>query len=320
MEEEPLYNFSRLPVSQTLIRDGSQCTAAVAHSRFIALGTSSGEVLLVDPVRGVEVQRGKVHSGSVTGVAFDAECSWVGSCSEDGSAMVCKIGASEDEPLPQSRALQTICVPPDYARNDRRPVALGSRAGKVTVRWRPGHFNAESSKTYDMGAGPVRGMAWACNCLAWVQDDGVRIVGGNDSDPQGWKALIWTPPPGMSVHPEEKTLQGTPFLETALLESCPPRLCWEVLPRPLVGGKAQGSSGGSGGGGVIAYLHIAWGDTVQTVAIREIIEVEAPTTPLLPPPPPPPPLPHHLFCTAYQYVIHTNGFGYATHNKYNIKY
>ena len=94
MEDEPLFNYARCAISIT-----TPFSCATAHPRLLALGTTSGDIFLLDPATGVERRRfPSHHRGPVLSLSVDDDCEWLASCSSD-VIRVCPLGPTEEPPF-----------------------------------------------------------------------------------------------------------------------------------------------------------------------------------------------------------------------------
>ena len=244
--EEPLLNFSRLPLPASL---SGAATALAVHGRgpFVFVGSAGGAIHALDLAGREWRPRMQPHRGGgegrVNAVVVDETGEWVGSASDDGSAAACATFSDEALSYAQHRAVRCVALAPDFARNRERPIVAGGLGGRLRLVRRGWLLlGSTTERVLHEGEGPVRACCWAPGggLVAWANDAGVKLL-----DVDSGEALLFVPAPRDAPPPE----------------LCPPRLVWE--------GETT--------------LLVAWADTVRVVVVRERDFVTGEAAALAPP-------------------------------------
>lgn len=169
-ELEPTLKYQRLGGScpSILARDAASCLAA--HNKFMALGTVSGAVHVLD-LAGNEIRRFTPHSAAVLDVCIDTTGEFVGSCSQDGTVVVSSLFGGDSSTHWYHRPVHAIALDPDYAA--RRTFATGGLADQLVINSR-GWFGSKDSVVHS-GEGPIQTIRIAGHMLAWANDHGVKV-------------------------------------------------------------------------------------------------------------------------------------------------
>lgn len=71
------------------------------------------------------------HSAVVNDLSFDLEGEYIGSCSDDGSVVICGLFSDEKTKFEYHRPMKAIALDPDYTRNASRRFVAGGLAGNL---------------------------------------------------------------------------------------------------------------------------------------------------------------------------------------------
>ena len=250
----PYFSFSRVPLSPSV-----SVSSASAHARFVAAGTTTGAVVLLD-YAGTERRRWSAHSARVSCVCIDDAGEFIASASEDGTVVVRSTGLSGDDVAGEGwaaslvdggedrvsfthhRPVLALALAADYASpSSSRAIVAGGDGGRLRLARRTTLLGASTETVLKEGAGPVRAIALSpmLKLLAWADDEGVKMIAPLSDRPKEPIGFYETP----AFAPPR--------------EAAPPRLLWEEGTDAVAAAEA------------VALLHISWGNTIRTVAVRE---------------------------------------------------
>ncbi|KAL6575787.1 Vacuolar protein sorting-associated protein 41 [Orobanche hederae] len=171
-EEEPRLKYQRMggSVPSLLQSDAASCIAVA--ERMIALGTHSGSVHILDFL-GNQVKEFIAHTAAVNDLCFDIEGEYIGSCSEDGSVVICSLFTDERMRFEYHRPMKAIALDPDYVRKSSRRFVTGGLAGHL-------YYNVKKwigyrDQVLHSGEGPIHSVKWRTSLIAWANDVGVKV-------------------------------------------------------------------------------------------------------------------------------------------------
>eukprot|EP00736_Rhodelphis_marinus_P005752 Rmarinus@m.24945 len=176
VEEEPVLKYQRLGGSVPDIVKHERFTAIAAHERFLALGTSKGNVYILD-LDGNENRVFRAHSGTVTDVSIDPSGDCVGTSSEDGTVVINGLYSTEVQEFVYEKPVLTVCLDPQYTRKGTRQFVCGGEAGALVLNSK-GWFKARNSVLHH-GEGAISCARWQGSLVAWANAFGVKVM-----DPQ----------------------------------------------------------------------------------------------------------------------------------------
>eukprot|EP01104_Vermistella_antarctica_P020689 TRINITY_DN896_c0_g1_i3.p1 TRINITY_DN896_c0_g1~~TRINITY_DN896_c0_g1_i3.p1 ORF type:complete len:938 (+),score=181.35 TRINITY_DN896_c0_g1_i3:205-3018(+) len=174
-EEEPKLKYQRLGAHATgiLQRDSASCLGV--HEKFLALGTRSGMVYILD-FNGNENKRITCHAGPVNEVSIDATGEYIASCSNDGKVVVTNLVANEMNKFEyQKRPVLSCALDPEYSRRDTRRFTCGGRTGQLVLNTKGFMGFGAKNVVLHSGEGPIYAVKWRSNFIAWANDLGVKI-------------------------------------------------------------------------------------------------------------------------------------------------
>ncbi|CAA0813525.1 Vacuolar protein sorting-associated protein 41 homolog [Striga hermonthica] len=171
-EEEPRLKYQRMggSVPSLLQSDAASCIAVA--ERMIALGTLAGSVHILDFL-GNQVKEFIAHTAAVNDLCFDIEGEYIGSCSDDGSVVICSLFTDERMKFEYHRPMKAIALDPDYVRKSSRRFVTGGLAGHL-------YYNVKKwigyrDQVLHSGEGPIHSVKWRTSLIAWVNDAGVKV-------------------------------------------------------------------------------------------------------------------------------------------------
>ena len=154
-----------------LLRNDS-ISAFLSHSRFLAVGTSSGKVVLCDH-EGNIIQEVTSHSGDITCLKIDSKAEIIISTSSDGQVKI--ISLFGDEEIEQKLRFRTpiwsAAISPDYVSSGK--VAVASE--KITLCER-GLLGSKKSTVLAMGVhGKVSNIEWRYDTITWADQKDLKV-------------------------------------------------------------------------------------------------------------------------------------------------
>ncbi|KAL3620142.1 Vacuolar protein sorting-associated protein 41 [Castilleja foliolosa] len=171
-EEEPRLKYQRMggSVPSLLQSDAASCIAVA--ERMIALGTHAGSVHILDFL-GNQVKEFIAHTAAVNDLCFDIEGEYIGSCSDDGSVVICSLFTDERMKFEYHRPMKAIALDPDYVRKSSRRFVTGGLAGHL-------YYNVKKwfgyrDQVLHSGEGPIHSVKWRTSLIAWANDAGVKV-------------------------------------------------------------------------------------------------------------------------------------------------
>lgn len=171
-ELEPQLKYQRVggSVSEILKRDSASCIAV--HTRFVALGTHSGLVHVLD-FNGNEIKRFAKHTATINAISVEPSGEWLGSAADDGRVVVSSLYSDECVVVAYSRPVLALQLDPDYAAKTARPFCCGGREGKLLLNSK-GFFRAKDTVVHS-GEGSIYTIVWRGKLIAWANDVGVKV-------------------------------------------------------------------------------------------------------------------------------------------------
>ncbi|KAL0041397.1 hypothetical protein WJX79_002126 [Trebouxia sp. C0005] len=171
-EEEPRLKYQRLEADTGDLLLETEAACLCVSDKMLALGTRDGTVHLLD-YDGNEVKRFQAHKGPVNDLCFDETAEFVGSCSDDGGAMVHSLYTDEVSKFKYSRPVKSMALDPRYGSRKTREFMTGGLAGQVVLNSR-GWLGAKDNIIHT-GEGPVPIIRWAGTLVAWANKVCVRV-------------------------------------------------------------------------------------------------------------------------------------------------
>ncbi|GFQ01023.1 vacuolar protein sorting-associated protein 41 homolog [Phtheirospermum japonicum] len=113
------------------------------------------------------------HTAAVNDLCFDIEGEYIGSCSDDGSVVICSLFTDERMKYEYHRPMKAIALDPDYVRKSSRRFVTGGLAGHL-------YYNVKKwfgyrDQVLHSGEGPIHSVKWRTSLIAWANDSGVKV-------------------------------------------------------------------------------------------------------------------------------------------------
>ncbi|GER55616.1 vacuolar protein sorting-associated protein, partial [Striga asiatica] len=113
------------------------------------------------------------HTAAVNDLCFDIEGEYIGSCSDDGSVVICSLFTDERMKFEYHRPMKAIALDPDYVRKSSRRFVTGGLAGHL-------YYNVKKwigyrDQVLHSGEGPIHSVKWRTSLIAWANDAGVKV-------------------------------------------------------------------------------------------------------------------------------------------------
>lgn len=171
-EEEPRLKYQRLEADTGDLLLETEAACLCVSEKMLALGTQDGGVHLLD-YDGNEVRRFDAHKGPVNDLCFDESAEFIGSCSDDGGAMVHSLYTDEVFKFKYNRPIKSMALDPRYGSRKTREFMTGGLAGQVALNSR-GWLGAKDNIIHS-GEGPIPIIRWAGTLVAWANNVCVRV-------------------------------------------------------------------------------------------------------------------------------------------------
>ena len=157
------FRYQRLggDCTRILAADAARCLAA--HKKFVALGTESGALHILDGC-GHEIRRFSPHSAAILDICIDSTGEFVGSCSVDGTVVISSLFGGEGSTHWYHRPVNAIALDSEYATC--RIFAAGGLACQLVICSR-GWLGYKYAVVHS-GEGPVTSIRIAGPMLAWA--------------------------------------------------------------------------------------------------------------------------------------------------------
>lgn len=79
----------------------------------------------------LQVKEFIAHTAAVNDLCFDIEGEYIGSCSDDGSVVICSLFTEERMKFEYHRPMKAIALDPEYVRKSSRRFVTGGLAGHL---------------------------------------------------------------------------------------------------------------------------------------------------------------------------------------------
>jgi len=177
-EDEPKLKYQRLgsTVSELLRHDVA--TAMALHDKFLALGTKSGQVAILD-FNGNMTHNYKPHVHPIQQLSIETTGEFVGSCAADGKVVVYGLYTKEKISNSYGRAVLSMALDPDFAKKETRQFVSGGHAGKLVLNTKGFLGFGSRDVVLHSGEGPIYAISWSGQLIAWANNLGVKIYDCN---------------------------------------------------------------------------------------------------------------------------------------------
>ena len=174
---EPILKYQSLNFDQEIqdiFKTGS-ATSVSTHDRFIAVGFTSGEIVLFD-FDGNCLQSKKVHSTRINQVSLDMDGEYFASCSQDGEVVVTGFSSSEKEhniTVDSKGPVTSVALDPGYAKPNSGRKILAAVEDKVIFCEKG--FWGFKQRELCQEEGTIRNIIWEGQFASWITHVGVHI-------------------------------------------------------------------------------------------------------------------------------------------------
>ncbi|KAM4688354.1 vacuolar protein sorting-associated protein 41 homolog [Discoglossus pictus] len=170
-EEEPKLKYERLSngVSDILQEDAASCMTV--HEKFLAMGTHSGKVYLLD-IQGNMTQRFDISTVKINQISLDESGEHVGICSEDGKVQVFGLYSREGLHEIFDCPIKIVAVHPHFGKSNCKQFVTG---GNKLLLYERSWLNRWKTTILHEGEGNITNIKWRGNLIAWANNMGVKI-------------------------------------------------------------------------------------------------------------------------------------------------
>ena len=181
--DQAMFRYLRMQakVGDILSSSSSKAMCALVHERWVAVGLSSGEVIVAN-MQGHVQSQWRAHATPVNALSVDESGGFVASCSNDGNVVVRHVGGTTSEtpaadPLETHRfdqPLTCLNIDPAYASRSEKMFCAGGPKGQLLLNKKSWYTQRDS--VMHQGEGAVIAVAWRETLVAWANERGVKIV------------------------------------------------------------------------------------------------------------------------------------------------
>ncbi|XP_077125384.1 vacuolar protein sorting-associated protein 41 homolog isoform X2 [Ranitomeya variabilis] len=171
-EEEPKLKYERLSNGVTDILQDDAASCMTVHEKFLALGTHSGKVYLLD-IQGNMTQRFDISTVKINQISLDEGGEHVGVCAEDGKVQVFGLYSREGLHEIFDCPIKIVAVHPQFGRSACKQFVTG---GKKLILYERTWLNRWKTTILHEGEGTITNIKWRGNFIAWANNMGVKIL------------------------------------------------------------------------------------------------------------------------------------------------
>ncbi|CAJ0577283.1 unnamed protein product, partial [Mesorhabditis spiculigera] len=214
---EPRLHYTLLQSTDVIELYKKSITSSMAcHAKFLALGTHTGQVIVMDHLGNVDnlnIPPYKPHRSPIGRICIDETGSYIASCAGDARVVVHGIGTTEyNQSISLNTAARSIAFSPNYAKKDSgQRILVGERD---LLMYEKGLLFTKPQVLF-RGAekdGFITALTWKKALIAFTNEQGTRIMDAVLLA-KGSPATITHAPPGHDV----SRLRSTRFT---------PQHCW----------------------------------------------------------------------------------------------
>ena len=172
-EEEPKLKYDRIG-EDILNRIGEDLVSCMAvHSKFLAIGTHDGQVLIADHEGHLIVSKEfPVHSCTVNDISIDVAGEYVASCSDDGKVVINGLYSSEhNQTVDIERPVKSVALKPDYAKSATRAFVTGNEKLMMVERG----WVRKSTQVLHEAEGTINIIRWHNQFISWANEAAVIV-------------------------------------------------------------------------------------------------------------------------------------------------
>eukprot|EP01100_Stratorugosa_tubuloviscum_P003657 TRINITY_DN188_c2_g2_i1.p1 TRINITY_DN188_c2_g2~~TRINITY_DN188_c2_g2_i1.p1 ORF type:complete len:925 (-),score=372.33 TRINITY_DN188_c2_g2_i1:105-2879(-) len=173
-EEAPKLKYHRLTssVNDIIVRETATCLTS--HDKFMALGTSSGKVYILD-FAGDLIQSYEAHNHPIMDISIEISGEFVASCCNEGKVIIKSLYSKEIIEHSYKRPVLSVAIDPEFSRRDTRQFVCGGKAGQLVLNTK-GFFGFSSkNQILHSGEGTIFAIKWRGSLIAWANEAGVKI-------------------------------------------------------------------------------------------------------------------------------------------------
>ena len=172
-EEEPKLKYDRIG-ENILEKIGDDLVSCMAvHSKFLAIGTHDGQVLIADHEGYLIVSKEfPVHSCTVNDISIDVAGEYIASCSDDGKVVINGLYSSEhNQVVDIERPVKSVALKPDYTKSANRGFVTGNEKLMMVEKG----WVRKSIQVLHEGEGTINIIRWHNQFISWANDAAVIV-------------------------------------------------------------------------------------------------------------------------------------------------
>ena len=172
-EEEPKLKYDRIG-EDILDRIGEDLVSCMAvHSKFLAVGTHDGQVLIADHEGHLIVSKEfPVHSCTVNDISIDVAGEYIASCSDDGKVVINGLYSSEhNQVVDIERPVKSVALKPDYTKTANRGFVTGNEKLMMVEKG----WVRKSIQVLHEGEGTINIIRWHNQFISWANEASVIV-------------------------------------------------------------------------------------------------------------------------------------------------
>eukprot|EP01062_Namystynia_karyoxenos_P050390 TRINITY_DN3915_c0_g1_i1.p1 TRINITY_DN3915_c0_g1~~TRINITY_DN3915_c0_g1_i1.p1 ORF type:complete len:1055 (+),score=406.49 TRINITY_DN3915_c0_g1_i1:77-3241(+) len=182
-DDEDLVKCERLPLDFLAGPDAPQASAMAAGTRFLVIGTRTGEIHVVDTA-GFLIKHFRKHDTPINDISMDEKGEFVAACSEEGKVTVTPIYEGDSAEYDFPRPIKAVAIDPGYSGKATRPLATGGLQKElvmITTARRFGFIGRPERRVIDQCQGAMHAVKWHRDrekdkdMIAWADDGAVKV-------------------------------------------------------------------------------------------------------------------------------------------------
>ncbi|KNC49130.1 vacuolar assembling protein VPS41 [Thecamonas trahens ATCC 50062] len=172
--EEPKLKYSRVGADLIRIVQKDAIVCLEAGPKFLAVGTSYGAVYLTDHL-GNLIKEYHSHSMGVNAISIDGAGDYIGTCSDDGTAVVNSLFDEESYRYTFQRPMKAIALSPNF--RDDKAFVVGGLDGVLVLRRKKkwSAFGKSKDTIIHQGDGAIYAISWRKSIIAWATPVGIKM-------------------------------------------------------------------------------------------------------------------------------------------------
>ncbi|XP_050315516.1 vacuolar protein sorting-associated protein 41 homolog [Anthonomus grandis grandis] len=196
-EIEPKLKYVRLNNDLLKILNTTSATCIAVHTKFICLGSHSGNIYVLDHEgNNVVSKKLRSHTVSVNQISIDQSGEYIASCSDDGRVFVHGLFSKENNyNLNIGRLVQTVALDPNFCKSPTNKRFI-TGDDKLTL-YEKAFLGGLKPTVLCESEGLVRSLCWGEHFLAFSSNIGVRVYDMNARCSLG--LIKWEEHPSISI-------------------------------------------------------------------------------------------------------------------------